>query len=43
MIDDAGGIGDAPPELVQQMRDTCKTQNKTIVEQFQKLTPECMK
>ena len=43
MIDDAGGVGDAPPDLVQQMRDTCKTQNKTIVEQFQKLTPECMK
>lgn len=43
LIDDAGGIGDAPQDLVQQMRDTCKTQNATIVEQYTKLAPDCMK
>jgi hypothetical protein len=43
MIDDAGGVGDAPKDLVDQMRDTCKTQNKTIVDEYTKLMPECMK
>lgn len=43
MIDDAGGVGDAPKDLVQQMRDTCKTQNKAVVDEYMKLMPECMK
>jgi hypothetical protein len=43
LIDDAGGVGDAPQDLVQQMRDTCKTQNQTVVDQYMKLMPECMK
>ena len=43
LIDDAGGVGDAPDDLVKQLRDTCKTQNKTVVEQYTKLMPECMK
>jgi hypothetical protein len=43
MIDDAGGVGDAPKDLVDQLRDTCKTQNKTVVDQYMKLMPECMK
>lgn len=43
MIDDAGGVGDAPEDLVRQMRDTCKTQNTTVIEQFQKVAPECVK
>lgn len=42
-IDDAGGIGNAPKDLVDQMRDTCKTQNKTVVDEYTKLMPECMK
>ncbi|CAN5858773.1 hypothetical protein BH11MYX3_BH11MYX3_27540 [soil metagenome] len=43
LIDDSGGVGDAPQDLVQQMRDTCKTQNTTVVDQYMKLMPECMK
>ena len=43
MIDDAGGVGDAPKDLVDQLRDTCKTQNKTVVDEYMKLMPECMK
>ena len=43
LIDDSGGVGDAPADLVQQMRDTCKTQNKSVVDQHMKLMPECMK
>ena len=43
MIDDAGGVGDAPEDLVRQMRETCKTQNTTVIEQFQKVAPECVK
>ena len=43
MIDDAGGVGDAPEDLVRQLRDTCKTQNTTVIEQFQKVAPECVK
>ena len=43
MIDDAGGVGDAPDHLVKQLRDTCKTQNTTVIEQFQKVAPECVK
>jgi len=43
MIDDAGGVGDAPKDLVDQLRDTCKTQNKAVVDQYTKLMPECMK
>ena len=43
MIDDAGGVDKAPDHLVRQMKDTCKTQNRMVVEQFQKLAPECMK
>jgi hypothetical protein len=43
MIDDAGGVGDAPKDLVDQLRDTCKTQNKTVVDEYTKLMPECMK
>jgi hypothetical protein len=43
MIDDAGGVGDAPEDLVKTLRDTCKTQNTTVIEQFQKVAPECVK
>lgn len=43
MIDDAGGVGDAPQDLVKQLRDTCKTQQKTIVDEFSKLAPDCVK
>ncbi len=43
MMDDAGGVGEAPKDLVNQLRDTCKTQNKTIVDEYTKLMPECMK
>ncbi len=43
LIDDVGGVGDAPQDRVQQMRDTCKTQNATVVEQYTKLAPDCMK
>jgi hypothetical protein len=43
MIDDAGGVGDAPEDLVKQLRDTCKTQNTTVIEQFQKVAPDCVK
>ena len=43
LIDDAGGVGDAPKDLVDQLRDTCKTQNKTVVDEYMKLMPECMK
>lgn len=42
-IDDAGGIGNAPDDLVKQIRDTCKTQNTTIVDEYKKLMPECLK
>ena len=37
------GVGDAPKDLVDQLRDTCKTQNKTVVDEYKKLMPECMK
>lgn len=43
MIDDAGGIGDAPADLVNTLRDSCKTQDKAIVEAYSKLMPECLK
>ncbi len=43
MLDDAGGVGDAPKDLVDQLRDTCKTQHKTIVDEYSKLMPECVK
>ena len=43
MIDDAGGVGDAPADVVKQMRETCGTQNRTVIEQFQKVAPECVK
>ena len=34
---------DARADVVQQIRDTCKTQNKSVVDQYLKLMPECMK
>jgi hypothetical protein len=43
MIDDAGGVGDAPQDLVKQLRDTCKTQNTSVTDTFKKLQPDCMK
>lgn len=42
-IDDAGGTGNAPKDLVDQMRDTCKTQTKTVVDEYTKLMPDCLK
>jgi hypothetical protein len=42
-IDDVGGVGEAPKDLVDQLRDTCKTQNKTVIDDYTKLMPECMK
>lgn len=41
MLDEAGG--DAPDDLVKQMRETCGSQNRTVIEQFQKVAPECVK
>jgi hypothetical protein len=43
MIDDAGGVGNAPADHVQPLRDTCKTQQKTVVDEYMKLAPDCFK
>ncbi len=43
LIDDAGGVGDAPASVVQTLRDTCKTQQKAVAEQYKKLMPDCVK
>jgi hypothetical protein len=43
MIDDAGGVGDAPQDLVKQLRDTCKTQDVQVTDTFKKLQPDCVK
>lgn len=42
-VDDAGGFDSAPADLVKQMADTCKTQEKTIVDAMAKLDPDCVK
>ena len=41
-LDDAGGVGKAPKDLVDQMRHLCKTENTTFVDEHMKLAPECM-
>ena len=43
MVDDAGGFDSAPAETVDQMRQACKSQNTTIVDEMQKSFPECLK
>jgi hypothetical protein len=43
MLEDAGGVGSAPADLVTSMRDTCRTQNRSIREQYAKLSPDCLK
>jgi hypothetical protein len=43
MVDDAGGFDQAPKETVEEMRQTCKSQNTRIVEEMQKTFPDCLK
>lgn len=42
-IDDAGGFDQAPKELVDEMRQTCKSQNERLVEEINKAFPDCLK
>jgi len=39
MIDDAGGVAKAPPDLVNSMHDTCKTQGAAL----DKMYADCLK
>ncbi len=39
MIDDAGGVADAPADLVSSMRDACKTQEASL----QQMYADCLK
>jgi hypothetical protein len=43
MLDDAGGADQAPTEVLNQMKDMCRSQNKVIVDEFTKIAPECVK
>jgi hypothetical protein len=43
MMDDAGDVGDAPKNLVDDLRNYCRTQDTAIVDEYKKLAPECMK
>lgn len=42
MVDQAGGLGSAPADLVKTLRDTCRTQDRAIIEQYSKLMPDCL-
>ncbi len=39
MIDEAGGVGDAPADLVSSMRDACKTQDASLKQMY----ADCLK
>jgi hypothetical protein len=39
MIDEAGGVADAPADLVSSMRDACKTQDASL----QQMYADCLK
>ena len=43
MVDDAGGFDEAPKEVVDELRSTCKSQNDRVVEEMQKTFPDCLK
>ena len=42
-VDELGGWDQAPKDLVDEMRNACKTQNDKIVEEMSKAFPECVK
>ena len=43
MLDEAGGVGDAPPELVEHAARHLQDAEPPIVAQYSKLTPDCLK
>ena len=43
MIDQAGGVDRAPPELEESVKDTCRAQNDGIVEAYRAVAPDCVK
>ena len=43
MIDQAGGIEKAPQDVQDNLKDTCKSQNSTIIDAYQKVAPDCLK
>ncbi len=42
MADDAGGFDDAPKEVVDELRSTCKSMNNRVVAEMQKTFPDCL-
>ena len=42
-IDDAGGIGSAPKDMVETLRSTCKSQDDSVKKMFESIAPECVK
>ncbi|MDB4952671.1 MAG: hypothetical protein JWO36_240 [Myxococcales bacterium] len=43
MLDQAGGIEKAPPEMQDSLKETCRAQNTAITQAYQKLAPDCLK
>ena len=42
-LDQAGGIDSAPTELQDSLRDTCRAQDRSIAELYQKVVPDCFR
>jgi hypothetical protein len=43
MIDQSGGIEKAPKDMQDSIKETCRTQNKQVVEVYQTVAPDCLK